>query len=419
MKRFITLGVLCLFLAVLLPGTSGALAHPPSASEDPTSFSFNTVWAQINPNGFGNPDNDSIFSLAGFKGAVYAGTSNSDGAQLWRRENSGWHQVMSGGFGDAHNTAIDTLIGYNGYLYAGTANYITDETTAGAQIWRSLTGDASTWTQVVANGSGTSTADTANFEFFYFFTLNNPADHICATTYTDTGVHGAEIWCSADGAANNWTKSVSSGFGDATVSAIYSSAVHNGSLYFGTGAFSGGGKVWRTDLALGSPAQVNDPGFGVPENVIITSLAAYNGYLYAAAHHSTGGGVQVYRCQACNTNADWTRVVDNGFGNPYTRIMPALLVYHNQLYLVAGNLITFSPFVTQGMEVWETGDGAPNTWRPYVLGGFDDVNNWAPYYGNSLLVYHDLLYIGTSNFETGGELWELLPLKTYVPMARK
>jgi hypothetical protein len=415
MRRFIYVGVLCLFLAALLLGTSRALARSYSVIEDPASFHFGTVWAQINSDGFGNSDNNTIGSLAGFKGAVYAGTGNSDGAQLWRNDPDGWHQVMSGGFGNEHNTGIDTLIGYNGYLYAGTANFIDDTTSDGGEIWRSLTGDAGAWTQVVTHGSGTGTADPSNFEFFYFFTLNTPPDHICAATYTDTSVHGAEIWCSADG-VTNWTKWVSNGFGDASISGIYSSAEHNGALYFATGAFSGGGKVYRTDLSLGSPTQVNDPGFGLPENVLVSSLAAYHGYLYAATHHSTGGGLQVYRCQTCNANADWTKVVDNGFGNHFTRIM---LVYHDQLYLVAGNLKTFAPFESQGMEVWETGDGAEYTWRQYVLGGFNDVNNWAPYYGNSLLAYHDLLYIGASNYETGSELWELLPLRTYIPIARK
>ena len=417
MKRFICISVCCLFLAMTLIGYSPALARSPSAIEGPTSFHFDTVWAQINADGFGIINNHSIGSLAGFKDSVYAGTANDDGAQIWRTEPDGWHQVMSGGFGDPHNSWIDTLISYNGYLYAGTGNYTSDTTSAGAQIWRSLTGDAGTWTQVVANGSGTGT-DTTNFEFFYLFTLNSPPDHICATTYTDTSVHGAEIWCSADG-ATNWTKTVSNGFGDPAISGIYSSAVHNGSLYFATGAFSGGGKVYRTDLSLGSPTQVNDPGFGVPDNMIITSLADYHGYLYAVTHHTSGGGLEVYRCQTCNANADWTRVVDNGFGNPYTRIMPGLLVHHDQLYLVAGNRITTDPWVSQGMEVWETGNGAEYTWREYVLGGFDDVNNWASYYGNSLLSYHDLLYVGTSNLVTGAQLWVMLPERTYLPIVRR
>ena len=89
--------------------------------------------------GFGEAGNIGLTSLAVFGGALYVGTTNETGSQLWRSaDGSQWQPVIgqaaavAGGFGNAHNRAIMTLGVFRGALYAGTHN-----PAEGAELWRS------------------------------------------------------------------------------------------------------------------------------------------------------------------------------------------------------------------------------------------------------------------------------------------
>jgi len=140
---------------------------------------------------------------------------------------------------------------------------------------------------------------------------------------------------------------------------------------------------------------VNTDGFGDTNNYGVPALATFNGYLYASAHHRSGAGTQVWRCQVCD-GSDWQKVVDNGFGNPDTRRTPALEVFDGHLCFVVGNQET-------GLEVWRTQNGTD--WQQVGFAGFGDSNNGAPYWDNSVAVFNNRLYIGTSNSANGGEVW--------------
>ena len=77
--------------------------------------------------------------------------------QSRRRRRSGpagttgaWDRVATGGFGDASNVGIDRLTEFNGQLYAGT--WVEDG--SGAQIWRTPSGNAGSWSQVAQGGLG-------------------------------------------------------------------------------------------------------------------------------------------------------------------------------------------------------------------------------------------------------------------------
>lgn len=145
--------------------------------------------------------------------------------------------------------------------------------------------------------------------------------------------------------------------------------------------------------------QVNADGFGDTGNAGVSALSAFDGYLYAATHHSIPGGAQVWRCQVCD-GSDWTKVVSNGFGNTDTRRMPALEVFDNNLYVGIGNNFT-------GIEVWRTANGT--NWEQVGFNGFGDVRNRATYYDNAVTTLNNSLYIGTENYADGGEIWLYKP----------
>jgi PKD repeat protein len=349
-------------------------------------------WLQSNINGFGDRQNSFITSLAPFGGYLYAGTYNGNGAQLWRKSDGGdWTAVITGGFGSSYNAGIDHLIEFNGYLYAGTW---ADEVNGG-EVWRSS--DGLNWTRIVRQGFGVPT----NGEVFRFAVFD---DTLYATTWSYTTDHGAEIWRSSTGIAGDWTRVVTNGFGDAN-NQIVAMEVFNGYLYAGTynwnsiAITSTGGEVWRTNDGT-TWTQVNADGFGSTDNLIVSSFAVFNDYLYAGidnwnftARSSTGA--QAWRCQVCD-GSDWQQVMGNGFGNPRTHGMSALEVFDNHLYFVVANSTT-------GMEVWRTVDGT--NWEQVGFAGFGDSNNYASYWDNAVAVFNNYLYIGANNRANGGEVW--------------
>jgi len=363
-------------------------------------------WVQVNTDGFGDQQNDTISALASFDGQLYAGTfqDSYNGAQLWRTTGSSWTAVMTNGFGITRNVGIDHLLSFQGQLYAGTwADDIN-----GGEVWRSP--DGLGWTRVISQGFG----DPTNGEVFRFAVFS---DTLYASTWSYTGTHGAEVWRSGTGNNDDWTRVVANGFGDAHTQAIVSFEVFDGYLHAGTfnwnsvAITSTGGQVWRTNNGT-TWTQVNTGGFGTVNHCAISALAAFKGHLYAStmtAFAGPGTGSQVWRCQVCD-GSDWTKVVDNGFGNPNTRGSSALEVFDGQLYFTVGTYTT-------GMEVWRTADGT--AWEQVGYAGLGDSNNRAPYWDNSVTVFNNRLYIGTSNHASGGEVWLYLPRLLYLPLVLK
>ncbi len=292
-------------------------------------------WVQTNVNGFGDRDNYMANPLQAFGGQLYAGVYNgrSDDPQLWRMSPAGvWTAVMTNGFGDPSNMDITKLIEFNGQLYAGTENWVCDDPncnsshSTGGQVWRS--GNGSAWSQVASAGFG----DPTNYVVIPLAVFNG---QLYAGVYNwDVAANttaGAQVWRSATGNSGAWTRVATAGFdGDTDNQGAHSAAVHGNALYVGTLNSVDGAELFRS--ADGTTwQQVNASGFGDTRNYRISKLATFGGYLYAATEHFSGGGVQIWRCQTCD-GSDWARVVDNGFGNPETRQTTALLVFGSQLY---------------------------------------------------------------------------------------
>ena len=356
-------------------------------------------WVQRNVNGFGDNANDTIFALSSFNGELYAGTANvGKGGELWRMNSTGaWSPVITGGFGISSNFGIESLSEFKNALYAGT--YSPD---AGAQVWRS--NDGSTWNPVTPP-----TLSSANDELFTFAVFS---DILYFGTWADGVTQGAEVWRSSTGNSADWTRVVADGFNaNKNNVAVVSFGVHNGYLYAGTLNFTSGGGVWRTHDGV-SWVQVNTDGFGTAQNAGISGLVEFNGYLYATTRTVdwSGFGTEVWRCQVCDTPADWQKVVNNGFSNPDATGRSGLIVFNGVLYLTL-------PDPVNGMRVWRTRNGA--TWESIATPGFGTSTNMSSYWNNSLAVFNSHLYVGTRAAVNGGQVWEYLDHTVFLPIVRR
>jgi hypothetical protein len=355
---------------------------------------------QVNDDGFGNPNNLSVFALEVFQGFLYAGTRNEDtGCEIWRYDGSSWESVMNGCFGKPYNLGIDDFIVYNGRLYAGVwtgANE--DGTVEGGEIWRS--NDGRNWEEVVSGGFGFG----GNYPYIdrliefknYLYAVNGDYG---------TPEFGLEIWRSKSGNNGEWVKVVTGGFGKLENMSIVASAIFKEKLYVGTFTLSGTAQVYST-VDGEKWESVNDFNLGGINNRRVSALDVFNGYLYAAVIETGELNeiiARVFRCQICDGD-DWELVLDGPYEYPGTYRKPGLEVYGDYLYYVVGNYYDLGNDIkTKGLELWRTGDGS--AWERLAYGGFNDENNAWTYFDNAMVVYDGNLYIGLDNKATGAEVW--------------
>jgi hypothetical protein len=372
-------------------------------------------WKQVNINGFGERRNTWISSLVSFKDRLYASGYQ---AYVWRMEPDGtWNAVNDLSFGDSTNVEIDAMAVFSDHLYAATFTFICDDPdcdnwhTNGPQFWRTANG--TTWENVTPPGSiGT--------DYRWVPTMVSLGGYLyAALDRGDQNTLGAEIWRTADG--QTWQQIASSGFGDPYNTGVLSLAEYNGYLYAGTrhGDWQDdahpngplGGEVWRYDGSTWT--RVNDPGFGDVEAHRVERLIVFNNALYAYVSRvgGTSKGAEVWRCTAslCNSQSDWQKVADNGFGNPQNQYIFSGAVAGGYLYAAVQN-------ETTGVQVWRTADGV--NWEPAAIPGLGDSNNvyvWL----NAMVDYNNRLFIGTWNNANGGEVWLFLHNRIYLPLVLK
>ncbi|MEW5988804.1 MAG: hypothetical protein AB1791_19435 [Chloroflexota bacterium] len=339
----------------------------------------NSMWQQVNMDGFGNPQNVQLPSLAVFQDSLYAGTWSYDGIdyayEVWRTENgTEWELAGEGLRGGAA-----VMKGFGDHLYLGT--------------WEGVvmrTPDGLTWTDVITDGFGEANNGIARFADFDAM--------LYASTWSDTGT---DIWRTADGV--NWSQFAADGLGDGNNYGAIASEVFAGRLVFGTGNSTTAGQIWHTD-GITWTAVITDA-FNGPENRAVSSLASFDGYLYAGLVNEAGP--EVWRSE---DGLAWSPIITDGLdhitGDPFS----ALEVAGDQLYLVVGSYNgTGVP-----VEVWSTSDGL--AWQQIGSAGFGDPANSGTYWDNATAVFHGTLYTGIQNWQTGIELWRLLPHQTYMPL---
>ncbi len=249
------------------------------------------AWRLFSPAWTAN--NGSVPDLQAFGTYLYAATSNTSGAELWRTNGTTWAQVVSGGFGDSKNTGINVLAVFNGSLYAATSR---DDGVA--QIWRSASGNAGSWSKVVGNGFGSGgiasdlTMDVYNGALYLGLGRSNVA----------------ELWKTTNG--TNWTPVFTNGLGAANTH-VSAMAEFNGNFYIGMRNTTTGGSVWRSSNGIDFSPVFTD-GLGNLANNRPYGLTVYAGQLYLA-FSNTATGAEVWRSA---DGMEWVRVAANGWDDP-------------------------------------------------------------------------------------------------------
>jgi S-layer homology domain len=288
------------------------------------------AWQQVNLDGFGDPAFPSALSMVVFNNQLYAGASNwsGAGASIWRTSNGvNWSPAMTAGFGLAGtNPAVLGMVVFNGQLYAGAG-----WGGAPGQLWRSSNG--TTWNQITGNGLGVDTGGIGAFAVYgntlYFGT--------CAGAAGGGGAAGAQIYRSTSGDSLSWTNVVTGGLTTTNNGCVTSLMGFNGLLYAAVENEITGAQIWRSATGnSGSWTQVNTSGFGSSNNDRVGGFAIYNGYLYIGTRNLVTGG-QLWRS---SNGTNWGSIMTNGFGDVNNDKLESLFVFNGTLYGGLNNSVT-------------------------------------------------------------------------------
>ncbi len=341
-------------------------------------------WTQVNDDGFGAAANWGTIRLHVYNGYIYAGTGNDSGAQIYRSFNgTTWQTVTTNGFGDANNDEFHSFANFSGYIYTGTLKSVA----GAAEVWRSQTGAAGTWTQVSTDGFG----DPNNTSIRAMTAFGN---YLYAGTENFTT--GTEIWRTADG--TSWSQANTDAFGGTLYTDTRALDVYNNQLYAGTEDITNGAGIFRTSNGT-SWTQVVTGGFDGVDNTNVLFLEEFGGYLYAGTINANGA--EIWR-SATGNSGTWSRVVNAGFGT-------ATNTWISYQGAVVNNIFWAGTRKAGGggaAQLYYSTNGT--TWIQEGTDGFGDAENYALF----AITFKDMLYIAFSNATSGAEVWRTGDLAT-------
>jgi hypothetical protein len=231
-------------------------------------------------------------------------------------------------------------------------------------------------------------------------------------TYLYAGTMAARtpsVWRTATGEPGEWEQAFT--FPDdpaSKIGSIRSLVAHDdGLLYMSTTPIDditsdGIGQIWVTDGASFEPVIAD--GFGNPNNVGITTMASYDGCLYAGTYNPTQGyEAWKLRCTS-NPSALPQQIISGGAGQPHNEAAMSMHVFKDYLYLGTGIPLGFNPVThhgPRGCNVLRI--GADDRWdlivgpeHEHPLSGYGPGYGW---YLNAycwyMQEYDDQLYLGT------------------------
>jgi hypothetical protein len=292
------------------------------------------IWTAVTDPGFGvghDTAPPAILDLAVFNGRLYASTGRGNAAKIYRSvDGLNWAPVVNSGFGDPDTVNINALVDYNSFLYAGVTNQV-----SGAQIWRSFSGDSSSWTQVAPAVAGNAPASVTALAVF--------SNMLYAAVEFESDAP-VQIWRSNGGLS--WTALISDGFGDNDNTLTGGMAVFNGYLYVGVGNAASGAQLWRTNNPDDSTswAQVITPAFGDANNQKVEMVYVFQNQLYASVKN-TLTGIELWRS---TDGTLWERANQDGFSDSHnsgSNRSNATTDFLGQLYVGTSNVV-------DGGELW-------------------------------------------------------------------
>lgn len=161
---------------------------------------------------------------------------------------------------------------------------------------------------------------------------------------------------------------------------------------------------------------------GLPSGASINVRTSFNGQLYGFIVYFKAGATQttfdIYRSPDIGkTTMTWTKVVAEGFGDPQNHSLGYLGVFKNKLVAITtvtrnglfGDLVQY----LDGIEVWESPTGDPNSWTQVNEDGFGtmvagSVDRPEPFATNvdigAAAEFNGYLYVGTKS-HLGAEIW--------------
>jgi hypothetical protein len=209
-------------------------------------------------------------------------------------------------------------------IYAGASSQVN-----GARLYRSLSGDSSTWNPITAPASTMAGAGVTGFAEF--------GGALYATVESEAPV---QIWRTS---GVPWEVVVSNGFGDSNTTLTGGMAVFGGHLYVGAGNSVNGAQLWRTNNGTSWEPAIS-PGFGDPNNQKVEMVFVFQNQLYISVKNPQTG-IKIWRSADGTT---WERANQDGFGdsnNSGSNRSSATTNFLGQLYVGTANSLT-------GGELW-------------------------------------------------------------------
>lgn len=274
------------------------------------------TWTLSAGDGFGHYNNSTVFGMNVFNGQLYAATGSDSGFVY--RSNTGnindWTQVFSApGPGSVSIDAINSTPVGGGNLYISSNGSWFDtscvyRTTDGIN-W-SLYFNSSSFVSHIIPFKGLGTTDS-----IYLIEKNVNGDRILKSHYNSSDpLNLTAVW---DTVLNFEQLSPNS--------AITSFGFHNNKLFIGTSA----AQLWSTTNGTDWVLNVNvGSGFGNPNNIKISAITSFLGYLFVGTENSAEGA-QLWKS---NDETTWTTVQQYPVGNT---MIPSLTVADSKLWITA------------------------------------------------------------------------------------
>ncbi len=296
-----------------------------------------SAWSQKNTSGFGNSDNNTIWSGLVFSNTLLFGVqninntpnnANDDFGVLYQTSNLNgkptWTPVFTG---TAGSNRIDLLGVFDGELY------ISDRSPNGIAIFRSPTARAGSWVQANIPGMALNRPNNTNTIVDGAVVFNNELYVSVANTTT-----GVEVWKTAAGLPGGpvWVQVGSSGLGDAYN--LYAElVVFNNALYAWTSNYLTGQQVLRLDCA----------GKSVETSKIISVSAAPGGCnSLADAIRAANFGATVNGCTGSASTDEIRLTASTSISTPLPLITSTILLDGGGYTLSKSGSGSFSLFST-------------------------------------------------------------------------
>ncbi len=144
-------------------------------------------------------------------------------------------------------------------------------------------------------------------------------------------------------------------------------AVYKEKLFVGVTNQVDGAQVWSFDNK--SWKQVNSSGFGLKDNVAISTMTVHENILYAGTNNANGGEVWSFDGQ------EWRCIHSGRFGDILSSTIQSMIIYKGKLYVGLWDQITSHPaeiWVYDGEASWELanepGFGSPHNLNTLAMG---------------------------------------------------